>query len=56
MEIYRKNNFELYEILKGINYIYENYSKIKKVDLEEIIELKELYYGVSNGETLLFDR
>lgn len=48
MEIYRKNNFELYEILKGINYIYENYSKRKKVDLEEIIELKELYYKLKN--------
>lgn len=33
MELYRNNNAELYDIMQEINLIYEDYTNIKKVEL-----------------------
>lgn len=42
MEVYRMKNKEIYNIMLDINYIYELTEEKNKIELDDILELKEL--------------
>lgn len=48
MELYRNNNAELYDIMQEINLIYEDYTNIKKVDLNLVQNLEKSYYEIKD--------